>query len=102
MSILGYKSLLTVPPMFTDLLSATQDYWHKLDAVEAAYKRDEMTIEEVDAEVKHLMTQLGNTRRQALRDFGASARYFMQQQQEVLAGTAVIGLLACLWLINVV
>jgi hypothetical protein len=87
--------------MFTDLLSATQDYWQKLDEVEAAYKRDEMTIEEVDAEVKRLMTQLGNTRRRALRDFGASVRYFLQQQQEVLAGTAVIGLLACLWLINV-
>jgi hypothetical protein len=87
--------------MFTDLLSATQDYWQKLDEVEAAYKRDEMTIEEVDAEVQHLMTELGHTRRQALKDFGASVRYFVQQQQEVLAGTAVIGLLACLWLINV-
>jgi hypothetical protein len=86
--------------MFTDLLSATQDYWQKLDEVEAAYNRDEMTLEEVDAEVKHLMTQLGNTRRQALRDFGASVRYFVQQQREILAGTAVIGLLAYLWLIN--
>ena len=87
--------------MFTDLLSATQDYWHKLDEVEAAYRRDEMTIEEVDAEVKHLMTQLGNTRRQALKDFGASVRYFVQQQREILAGTAVIGLLAYVWIVNI-
>ena len=87
--------------MFTDLLSATQDYWHKLDEVEAAYRRDEMTIEEVNAEVKHLMTQLGNTRRQALKDFGASVRYFVQQQREILAGTAVIGLLAYVWIVNI-
>jgi lipopolysaccharide export system protein LptA len=87
--------------MFTDLLSATQDYWHKLDEVEAAYKRDEMTIEEVDAEVKHLMTELGKTRRRALKDFGASVRYFVQQQREILAGTAVMGLLTYVWIVNI-
>ena len=69
--------------------------------MEAAYKRDEMTLEEVDAEVKRLMTQLGNTRRQALRDFGASARYFVQQQREILAGTTVIGLLTYIWIVNI-
>jgi hypothetical protein len=88
--------------MFTDLLSAIQDYWHKLDKVEAAYKRDEMTLEEVDAEVHRLMNELGNHRRQALRDFWASFQYFMQQQCEVLAGTAVLGVLAYVWLATVV
>jgi hypothetical protein len=86
--------------MFTDLLSATQDYWHKLDQVEAAYKRDEMTIQEVDAEVQRLMVELGNQRRQALKDLWASVQYFVQQQQEVLAGTAVLGVLAYVWLVN--
>jgi hypothetical protein len=77
--------------MFTDLFSATQDYWRKLDEVEAAYKRDEMTLEEVNAEVQRLMIDLGNHRRRAIKDFWASLQYFIQQQREVLAGTAVIG-----------
>jgi hypothetical protein len=88
--------------MFTDLLSATRDYWHKLDEVEAAYKRDEMTIEEVDAEVHRLMNELGTHRRQALRDFWASFQYFVQQQRDLLAGTAVLGVLAYVWLVTVV
>jgi hypothetical protein len=88
--------------MFTDLFSATQDYWRKLDEVEAAYKRDEMTLEEVNAEVQRLMIDLGNHRRRAIKDFWASLQYFIQQQREVLAGTAVIGVLAYIWLANAV
>jgi hypothetical protein len=88
--------------MFTDLFSATQDYWRKLDEVEAAYKRDEMTLEEVNAEVQRLMIDLGNHRRLAIKDFWASLQYFIQQQREVLAGTAVIGVLAYIWLANAV
>lgn len=88
--------------MFTDLLSATQNYWRKLDEVEAAYRRDEMTIKEVDAEVHRLMVELGDHRRRALKDFWASFQYFVQQQREVLAGTAVLGVLAYVWLATVV
>ncbi len=84
--------------MFTDLLSATQDYWHKLDEVEVAYRHNEMTLDEVNAEVQRLMVELGDHRRQALKDFWASLEYFMQQQREVLAGTVVLGVLAYVWL----
>jgi hypothetical protein len=87
--------------MFTDLTEATRDYWQKLDEVEAAYKRDEMTLQEVDAEVQQLMTELGNARRRALKDFWASFQVFVSQQREAIAGTAAIAALSYLWLVNV-
>lgn len=87
--------------MFTDLTEATRDYWKKLDDVEAAYKRDEMTIQEVDAEVQQLMTELGNARRRALKDFWASFQVVVNQQREAIAGTAAIAALAYLWIANI-
>ena len=35
--------------MFPNLFTATQEYWRKLDALEASYQRGEISIEEVDA-----------------------------------------------------
>lgn len=87
--------------MFTDLSSATRKYRKKLDKVEAAYKRNELTIEEVDAEVQRLMTELGDARRRALREFWASLQYFVRQQRDEIATLTALGLLAYLWLVNV-
>jgi septal ring factor EnvC (AmiA/AmiB activator) len=87
--------------MFTDLTEATREYWQQLDEVEAAYKRDELTIQEVDAEVQRLMTELGDARRRALKDFGATLQGFVSQQRETIAGVAAIVALAYLWLVNV-
>ena len=83
--------------MFPDLIGATRDYWRKLDEVEVAYKRNELTPAEVDAEVKALMAELGQTRRRALRDLWATAQVFLQQQGEAVAGVAVVGVLAYAW-----
>lgn len=85
--------------MLFDLMGATRDYWRKLDAVEAAYKRDELTLAEVDAEVKALMAELGQARRKALRGVWAILQGFVQQQGEAVAGVAVIGVLAYVWLV---
>ncbi|MGP1382893.1 MAG: hypothetical protein ACTS2F_04990 [Thainema sp.] len=102
MSIAIHKSLRgDLLNMFTDLTSATREYWKKLDKVEAAYKRNEMTLEEVDAEVQRLMTELGDARRQALRDVWASLQYFVRQQRDEIAAVAALGMLAYLWLVNV-
>jgi hypothetical protein len=87
--------------MPTDLLNATQEYWKKLDAVEAAYQRDELSIEEVDAEVKQLMSDLGSARRRALSDTWARLHLFVSQQREAIAGTVAIVSLAYLWLSTV-
>lgn len=84
--------------MFPDLIGATRAYWRKLDEVEAAYRRDELTLEEVNIRVRDLMAELGQTRQQTLREAWAILQTFMQQQGEALAGVAAIGILAYVWL----
>jgi hypothetical protein len=84
--------------MFPDLIDATRDYWRKLDAVEAAYKRNELTLSEVDAEVNALMAELGQTRRRVLRDTWAATQVVIQPQRDVIAGVAALGVLAYVWL----
>lgn len=81
----------------TDLLEATRDYWQKLDQVEAAYQRGELSIQQVDAQVQALMTELGASRRQAFSDLWGSLRVTLSQQREAIAGTVAIGILAYLW-----
>jgi hypothetical protein len=83
-----------------NLLQATRDYWKKLDAVEAAYQRGELSVPEVNARVHDLMAELGATRRQALKELWASAQVTLSQQREAIAGTVAVGLLAYLWLAN--
>ena len=85
--------------MLPDLIGATRDYWRKLDAVEAAYRRHELTAAEVNTQVKSLMVELGQTRRQMLRDSWAIAQTFARQQGEALAGVAALGVLAYVWLV---
>ena len=85
--------------MLPDLISATRDYWRKLDAVEAAYRRHELTSAEVNTQVKALMVELGQTRRQMLRDSWAIAQTFARQQGDALAGVAALGVLAYVWLV---
>lgn len=85
--------------MFPDLLDATRTYWKKLDTLEAAYQQGQISLEEVDVEVKRLMAELGDARRRALKDFWASLLYFVQQQREAIAGFAVLSLLAYVWLV---
>lgn len=85
--------------MLPDLIDATRDYWRQLDEVEAAYRRNELTADEVDAKVKALMVELGQTRRQLLQDSWAIAQTFATQQGEALAGVAALGVLAYVWLV---
>ncbi|WP_039725351.1 hypothetical protein [Leptolyngbya iicbica] len=81
-----------------DLLQATRDYWRKLDEVEAAYQRGELSVPEVNARVHELMTELGEARRQTFKDLWASLQVTVSQQREAIAGTVAVGLLAYLWL----
>jgi hypothetical protein len=85
--------------MLPDLMGATRDYWRQLDAVEAAYRRNELTAEEVNNQVKALIADLGQTRRQLLRDSWAVIQASMSRQSEALAGVAALGVLAYLWLV---
>lgn len=84
--------------MLTNLLDATRDYWRKLDEVEAAYNRDEITLDEVDTRVHTLIAELGQERRKAFRDTWGILQAFIRQQGDTLVGVAAIGLLATIWL----
>lgn len=86
--------------MIPDLLEATQEYMQKLNALEAAYQRDEVSLEEVDAQVKVLMTELGQSRRQAFRALAANLRHTLAAHREAVAGALCLGLLTYAWLIN--
>ena len=86
--------------MIPDLMEETRIYWRKLDELEAAYQRDEVTLEEVDAQVQDLMEDLGQSRREAFRALWASTQQTLRQQWETIAGVAAIGLLAYVWLVN--
>lgn len=80
------------------LLEATQDYWRKLDRLEAAYHQGERSLEEVDAEVAELMAELGRKRREAWRVFLANLNTFFQDQQVTVLGLGVFSIIAYAWL----
>ncbi|MGF1517352.1 MAG: hypothetical protein ACFCVB_06050 [Nodosilinea sp.] len=85
--------------MLPDLIGTTRDYWRKLDELEAAYRRNELTAQEVDAQVQALMVELGQTRRQLLRDSWAIFQNFIARQGDALAGVTALGALAYVWLV---
>jgi len=83
--------------MGPNLLEATNDYWQKLNALDAAYRRGEVTLDEVDARVKVLMAELGQSRREAFRYFLNGVQRSWHEQQELLLGTALLGVCAYSW-----
>lgn len=86
--------------MIPDLLEATHEYMQKLNELEAAYQRDEIPIEEVNAQVKVLMKDLGRTRREVFSAYAASFRHILQTQWETVAGVAGVGVLTYMWWAN--
>jgi hypothetical protein len=88
---------LTMP----DLLAATRDYWRKLDEVEAAYKRGELSVEEVDNRVHKLMDELGRERRATLNFLFQNIRRLWDEQREILIGVGFLVLLTYAWFVSV-
>ncbi len=84
-----------------DLLAATRDYWRKLDEVEAAYKRGELSVEEVDNRVHKLMNELGRERRATLNFLFQNVRRLWDEQREILIGVGFLALLAYAWFVSV-
>jgi hypothetical protein len=85
--------------MIPNLIEATNDYWRKLDHLETAYQRGEVSLEEVDTRVAELMAELGQTRREAFRYSWHGLRQFWNQQREAIVGTAFLGALTYTWLV---
>ena len=83
--------------MIPNLLEATTNYWQELNKVEAAYRSGELSLEEVDARVKALMTTLGHERRAAFTACWYGLRHLWQEQREALLGIGVLGTLTYVW-----
>ncbi|XHX78460.1 MAG: hypothetical protein RBJ76_00485 [Stenomitos frigidus ULC029] len=84
--------------MMPNLLEATNNYWRELDALEAAYQRHELSLQEVDARVDALMAKLGQERRDALATFFQGLRQLWQTQREPILGVSILGVLTYAWM----
>ncbi len=85
--------------MFPNLLEATWDYWRKLNALQAAYQRGEVSLEEVDARVATLMTELGQERRATIRFLLDNVHRIWNEQQQLVLGLGLVGALAYAWIV---
>ena len=85
--------------MIPNLMEATRDYWHQLDELEAAYQPGEVSISEVNARVKELMTELSRSRRESLSYFWSGIRRLWDDQREAIVGVAGLGVLTYGWLL---
>ncbi|MFB2923548.1 MULTISPECIES: hypothetical protein [Aerosakkonema] len=83
-----------------DLQEATKDYWRKLNQLEAAYARGEVSIEEVDARVQLLMKELGQARREAFAYLWHSLRLWCSERKEIILGLAMLGIITYSWAVS--
>ncbi|MBD2101899.1 hypothetical protein [Leptolyngbya sp. FACHB-261] len=81
------------------LLEATKEYWKKLDELETAYQRGEVSLEEVDAKVPKLMAELGQERRAALAAIVSSWSRLWDEQRETVVGMSLLGIFTWIWLV---
>jgi hypothetical protein len=86
--------------MLPNLLEATKEYWHKLDRLEAAYQQGEIPLEEVDARVAELMTELAQERRAAFIYFWHGWQHWLTAQRETLMGLAILVLVTYAWILT--
>ncbi|OYD88641.1 hypothetical protein CDG77_22525 [Nostoc sp. 'Peltigera membranacea cyanobiont' 213] len=85
--------------MFPNLVEDTKEYWCKLNELEVAYQKGEVSIEEVDGRVKLLMTELGKSRQAALNYVLNSFYHFLNEQGEAIVGIAILGVISYAWVV---
>lgn len=83
--------------MTPNLLEATKDYWRKLDELEAAYQKGEVSLEEVDARVPELIAELGRERKAALSYVLNGWSRLWDDQRETIVGVAFLGIITYVW-----
>jgi hypothetical protein len=86
--------------MLPNLQEATQEYWQKLNELEAAYQQGKISQADVDMEVAFLMAELGRKRKIAIRYFLESQGNWVIQQRETLIGLAVLIIISYFWFLN--
>ena len=86
--------------MFPNFLESTREYWRKLDELEAAYERGDVSLDEVDLRVAELMENLGQERRLAIRSAWQSVQYWFKTQKEAVVGLVMVSLVAYIWVLS--
>lgn len=84
--------------MIPNLFQATQEYWRKLDELEAAYKQGKITIKEVDERVAELMSELGQERRAAFDFLWHSGRHLLTT--ETIIGLTILTSVTYAWIVS--
>lgn len=85
--------------MIPNLLEATNEYWRKLNELEAAYQRGEVSLREVDARVITLLAELGQERRATVRFLLNSVSQIWQEHRELVVGLGVLGVMTYAWMV---
>lgn len=83
--------------MIPNLFEATKKYWRKLDELELAYERGEVSIEEVDARVESLMSELGRERRASWAYIRHSLSSLWNERRETILGVAFLAIVTYAW-----
>lgn len=86
--------------MIPNLMEATNEYWRKLNELEAAYQRGEVSLEEVDATVKILMAELGEERRATIRFLMGNVGRIWQEQREIVISLGLVSVLTYAWVVT--
>lgn len=84
--------------MFPNLFEATKTYWRKLDELEASYQQGEISLEEVDARVAELMSELAQERRLAFINFWRVLYHWLTAQREGLVGLGILVIVTYAWI----
>lgn len=84
--------------MVPNLLEATNNYWRQLNQLDAAYRRGEVSLEEVDARVQELIAELGRERRATLYYLWYGIQQAWHQQKELLLGGGLLLAFTYIWL----
>jgi hypothetical protein len=85
--------------MIPNLLEATNEYWRKLNELEAAYQRGDVSLEEVDARVATLMAELGQERRATIRFLMDNLNRLWNEQREIIVSLGLVGVLTYAWIV---
>ncbi|ELS04391.1 hypothetical protein Xen7305DRAFT_00041240 [Xenococcus sp. PCC 7305] len=86
--------------MIPNLFQATQEYWRKLDELEAAYQKGMIPLEEVDAKVAELMAELGQERRATFAYLWHGWQNLLTTQRETIISLAILIVVTYAWLLN--
>lgn len=84
--------------MFFKLLNATREYWRKLDELESAYQRDQVSLEEVDRRASELMAELGQERRSTFNYMRYISQNWLAQHKSNLIGIGILVFAIYAWI----